>query len=287
MDICLLRPESSLISCNILPGISDHNGVLLEVEWDEICLESKVERIVPMYHKTDILGLQAFLREKFNLWAGNVRCVEEIWKSYKDFIFEGIERYVLQNILSKNPDPEYYNKEVKRLKVKVRKMYNKGKFGQPYRAELKHFSKELLVAKKRAQETFLRSVLQNEGICWTEFCKYVKRRKGNRESIPAIEDQNGNLVTDPIEKTNFLNSYCASLFSCESNNPQIRSTESGKPFTININIIRKRLSEIGKKKSVGPDGIPGEILKVGGAAVIPYIARLLDITMNHNAIPGE
>ena len=78
-----------------------------------------------------------------------------------------------------------------------------------------------------------------------------------------------------------------SLFSCESNNPQIQSTESGKPFTISINIIRKRLSAIRRKKSIGPDGIPGEILKLGGEAMIPYLARLLDITMNNNASPGD
>ena len=65
LDIYLLRPECSLISSNILPGISDHNGVLLEVEWDEICWEPKVERLVSVYHKTDVLGLQAFLRECF------------------------------------------------------------------------------------------------------------------------------------------------------------------------------------------------------------------------------
>ena len=40
------------------------------------------------------------------------------------------------------------------------------------------------------------------------------------------------------------------------------------------------------KKSVGPDGIPGEILKLVGEAMIPYLERLLDITMNNNAIPG-
>ena len=119
----------------------------------------------PVYHKRDILGLQAILREKFNLWAVNGSCVEEIWKSYKDIIFEGIKRYVPQKILSKNPDPEYYNKEVKRLKVKVRKTYNKRKFGQPYQADLKRLTKELLVAKKKARETFLRSVLQNESRC--------------------------------------------------------------------------------------------------------------------------
>ena len=65
MDIYLLRPENLLISCNILPRISDHNRVSLEVEWDEICREPKVERIVPAHHKTDAFGLQAFLQEKF------------------------------------------------------------------------------------------------------------------------------------------------------------------------------------------------------------------------------
>jgi hypothetical protein len=54
--------------------------------------------------------------------------VEEIWNSYKDIILDGIKRYVPKKILSKNPDPEYYNREVKRLKVKVRKAYNKRKF---------------------------------------------------------------------------------------------------------------------------------------------------------------
>jgi len=69
------------------------------------------------------------------------------------------------------------------------------------------FTKELLVAKKKAQETFLRSALQNEGRCWAEFCKYVNRSKGNRESILAIKYQNDKLVTHPIEKANPLNSY--------------------------------------------------------------------------------
>jgi hypothetical protein len=41
-------------------------------------------------------------------------------------------------------------------------VYNKRKCGQHYQADLNPFSKELLVAKKKAQETFLRSVLQKE-----------------------------------------------------------------------------------------------------------------------------
>jgi hypothetical protein len=144
-----------------------------------------------------------------------------------------------------------------------------------------------MAAKKEAQETFLRLVLKHEGSCWIEFYKYDKRRKGNRENIPAIKDNHDKLVTDPIEKAKFLNSYYASLFSCESSNSQIQSTESDKHFTISINLIRKRLSATGSKKSVGSDGIPGEILKLGGEAMIPYLARLLDITTRNNAIAGD
>jgi len=51
--------------------------------------------------------------------------------------------------------------------------------------------------------------------------------------------------------------------------------------------MRKLLLATGRKKSLGPDGIHGEILKLGEEAMIPCLARLLDITMNNNTIPGD
>jgi hypothetical protein len=54
-------------------------------------------------------------------------------------------------------------------------------------------------------------------------------------------------------------------------------------FTVNINILTKRLAAIGRKKSVGTDGVPGEILELRGETMIPYLARLMD----NNAIPGD
>jgi hypothetical protein len=90
--------------------------------------------------------------------------------------------------------------EVKRLKAKVRRAYNKRKLGQRYKMELKSPSKQLLAVKKIAQGTFLRSVIRNKGDCWSEFWKYVKRRKGNWENIPAIEDSNGTKTLNLLAK---------------------------------------------------------------------------------------
>ena len=103
----------------------------------------------------------------------------------------------------------------------------------------------------------------------------------NLENIPRIKVCNGGLITNPLDKANNLNYYYASVFSCKRDILDIISTHSDKPFTIKISIIRKQLAVIGRNKSVGPDGIPGAILKMGGEAMIPYLAQLLDITINN------
>ena len=111
----------------------------------------------------------------------------------------------------------------------------------------------MLTAKREARETFLSSILQDEGKSWSEFYKFVNRRKGNRETIPSIKDCNGGHITDPVGKANFLNNYYASIFSRELVIPDLFPTHSDRPFTINISIIRKHLAIVG----VGPDDIAG------------------------------
>jgi len=67
---------------------------------------------------------------KFAAWSSNGSCVEEIWKCFKEIVFESIDHFVPQKILRKSPDLVYYNKELKWLNVKVRRVYNNRKLGQ-------------------------------------------------------------------------------------------------------------------------------------------------------------
>ena len=161
--------------------------------------------------------------------------------------------------------------------------YNMRKLGEDYQAELKRLSNKLLTAKRNAPDNFLSSVLHNEGKAWSELYRFVNRRKGNRENIPSLKDGNGWLITDPVEEANHLNNYYASVFSRERDPPHINpnQTLSDKPFTTKIGVIRKRLKTIWSNKSVGPDGIPSAIPKMEGEVMIPFLARLLDITVNN------
>ena len=78
LDVFLVRPEVSGNSSCTVQGISDHHGVILEVEWEEGCCELQVESVVPVYNKTGGLCLETFLREKFAVWASNGSRVEKI-----------------------------------------------------------------------------------------------------------------------------------------------------------------------------------------------------------------
>ena len=110
LDIYLIQPESAFITCSTVQGISDHCGILLEVEWIGSGVVPQQKRTVPAHHKTDVTGLQTFLWDKLTTWANNGSCVEDIWNKFKDIIFEGVERFVPHKILKRNPDPEYYNR---------------------------------------------------------------------------------------------------------------------------------------------------------------------------------
>ena len=91
-----------------------------------------------IYHKTNVPDLQSFLRVKFASWAINGSCVEEMWKRFKETVFEIMERFVPHKILRENiADPEYYSKEVKRLKAKLSRVYSKRNLGERYQVELK------------------------------------------------------------------------------------------------------------------------------------------------------
>jgi ABC-type Na+ transport system ATPase subunit NatA len=99
-------------------------------------------------------------------------------------------------------------------------------------------------------------MLKNEGKSWTEFYKYVKWSKGNREDIAVVKDGNGQLITDLTEKVN--SKFLLSVFSCAHSILQIQCANLCKPFSISTKILTKRLAVTGKNKSVQPDRISGK-----------------------------
>ena len=101
LDVYLFRQESSATSSGTVEGVSDHLAVILEVEWEDTCTEPQVERVVPVYNKTDVSGLETFLRDKNVFWSSNGNNVQGIWNNFKNTVYESIDRFVPHNTFKK------------------------------------------------------------------------------------------------------------------------------------------------------------------------------------------
>ena len=68
---------------------------------------------------------------------------------------------------------------------------------------------------------------------------------------------------------------------------EIKLGNSDETFFTATKIIRKRLAKIRRNKSVGPDGFSGEILKLGGETMTPYLSTLCEISLNNATISRD
>lgn len=284
LDIFLARPEGFIVSCDVVPGISDHSAVCLKVKgnYKSNSVESKK---IYLYRKADVMNLQKYLADNYSAWARIGGSVEEVWNNFKKIIYNCVELYVPFKIIAKNPDPEYYNNRIRKLKRKTRRAYGKRKISDKHYENFKNLSQELLNAKIIAQEGYLATILADENKSWKNFFKYVRRRKGNREEIPSLKDSSNNLVVDQKQKANIFNRYFASVY--RDKREGVVNECDGESFVLNPGALRKRIAKIGFNKSTGPDEISGEILKLGGEVMITYLLRLFEITINNSCIPRD
>jgi len=104
-------PENSVTSSGIVKGVSDHQVVIVEVEWEESFSEPHVKRVVSVYNRTDVSCLEIFLCDKFVIWASNGSNVEDIWNYLKNIVYGSIERFLPQTTLKKIADRGYCKRD--------------------------------------------------------------------------------------------------------------------------------------------------------------------------------
>ena len=88
------RP-SSVISSNVVPGISDHNGAVIELEVQPIRVTKK-PRDIPLYKSAQWEDFASFIAEK----CEDIRAappevdVERLWNDLRDNIHEGTKKFI-------------------------------------------------------------------------------------------------------------------------------------------------------------------------------------------------
>ena len=214
LDVFLVRPPDLVISCMKVSGISDHSGVELNIKHSEnpLHVSDKAVKIL-LYNRADQRKFQDHLNESFVRWASEGRHINILWNNFLNIVNGAIDKFVPFKVLKQNPGQEYYTREIRRLKRKLKKAYNKRRDSYMHMQKFKLLSKELININKAAHENYMLNLLGGSGDGWKKSYAYVRRRKGNSNDLAMIMSGDGRLITEKQEIANELNTWYGSVFN--------------------------------------------------------------------------
>jgi Reverse transcriptase (RNA-dependent DNA polymerase)/Endonuclease-reverse transcriptase len=311
LDVFLVRPSDIVHSVTIENGISDHKIVIMELKLERIKKKCGQRKLIWYYNKTDKMKFENFLAEKFNIWENKSkeRSLEEIWQYFKDIVEES--KYLIPNkTLKKNPDPEYFTREIRSITRKCRKKYKYRNDGKAQREEFNKITKELKQKKQDARNKFLDKLLHtDENIQFKtaekSFYSYIKRKGGEIGGPSATSlycEIENKMTNNQQEKANLMNKYYGNVFKKKDSkisNIMREDIETEKERNgndvdrvvdyqcITDQQIYRAINTMKARKAAGIDGISVDYLKIRPQSIIPYLKILFNKSITKGHMPED
>jgi hypothetical protein len=311
LDVFLVRPQELDGQVELIEGISDHKGVILEVNINRKKNKDCSGKVSWLYSKTDKAGLSNFLHENYKHWASRGENVEEVWKNFKALVEESKIKFIPFKILTKNPDPEFFTKHLKMVKRKCRKLYTHRNKNKQTKEAFKKISNELKQKKKVAHDNFVEKLLETDEShkniqqATQRFYRYIRKRDKKGSDIPE-------LITKGTEKSNVtskekaeaLNTFYASVFTKDEEEKEEEEEEEeedieeaaenepcrdnvGISFTIRDSDIFRTIKDMKSHKAAGGDGITIDYLKLVPRNIVPYLRTMFNVSINNGKLPVD
>lgn len=298
LDIFLTNEPDLLQSTLVIPGISDHDIVVCEMNLGHIKIDNSSTRRIYNYAKANTAEICNALDSYFIVFETLAESctVSDLWIFFKRKILELQERFVPTWILTtrRNKSKPWFTKKLQSLTQRKQRIYRAFK-KNPIAVnlnKLKAISRELKTKIAEAKcvyfESFQGKVKENPKEVW----KYIKKNKKDNVSVPTLLDSD-NIIKKPIDKAECFNSYFSSVFSLPvSDNVRTERPVWGGVAPMEdilfdshgINILLERSSV---SKAAGPDGLPNALLKSCARSITSYLKVIFEKSLHDCALPND
>ncbi|XP_071479519.1 uncharacterized protein [Diadema antillarum] len=294
LDLFLTNRPSLITKCVPLPGVSDHDMVL-------ILSDTRAKRQKPVRHKiflwkkVDICRMKSealTLSEDFVEENSFQTDVDTLWMKLANGLHQILDTLVPSKFSSTRFSQPWINANIKRLsRRKKRALKQARKTGRSgdwtrYKSMKSIMQRECRVA----YNTFISDMLSEEDGKPKRFWSYIKSTRCENSGIaPLLKD--GFLQNDAHIKANLLNEQFSSVFTQEnmSNLPDLgESPHAAVPFfSISQEGVRKLLANIKPHTACGPDNLPARLLKETADELAPALCLLFNATLHQGKVPQD
>ena len=304
LDLAFSSQPNTIQACHVIPGMSDHEAVLFEVDMAPKYTPKRPYKIY-QYHKGDISGLRNSLCSFASDYLASKperNAVEDNWNLIAKNILEATDKYIPHKMSKQKRHLPWVSPSVKRSMNRRDRAYKKAK----RTGKTQHFDKYKRlrnITSKRlhtAHDKYVQEVMGGLGETLTAISpadntgvkrawSYLKLLRTESAGIPTLLRNNRVCSTDST-KAEALRVQYESVFINErldSLPPMSQSPFSDMPEIIfTVPGIEKLLMAVNPSKASGPDQIPARILRDAAAELAPAFTSLFQQSFNTGIIPS-
>ena len=127
LDLCFVTHPDVIHLCQVIPGLSDHDEVLVKFS-HRVHINKKQPRKIPLYKKCKLgchsQDFSVMSEEYLQLNSVFHMSVEEIWHYFHDHVMNSVNKHVPSKVLSTRFHLPWLTVTVKRLIRKKQRVYN-------------------------------------------------------------------------------------------------------------------------------------------------------------------
>ena len=273
LDLVFTTNENIITSCETVPGMSDHQAVVTNINLKAKLTKQK-PRTVYLYGKGNMENIKSDIRslsDKFKEQPEN--SVNEMWDEFKTTLNDSINKNVPQKQLSQRKNLPWLTKEIKRKINQKRRAYRKMKRTNLVndKQRFEKLRKEIKCDLRNEHNKYIENLFEckktddskEQYSISKKFWSYIKGRRKENTSIPILRE-GSHETSDPKEIANILNRQYESVFTEDDTNipdKGISKTPAMPHIQFTTNGIEKQLHNLEPRKASGPDQVSARILK--------------------------
>jgi hypothetical protein len=309
LDLFITNNPTLINKVMVIPGISDHHGVLVEGNLTPITNHQQ-QRQVPLYKKANWDKLKEHVNHfgKNLDKTDNTTSIDLLWLNFKTMLEAGIKKYIPHKTAKKKNSIPWLTSQVKRLIKKRDQLY----------IRMKKASTDLNINAFKAIKTQAQKQLRRDYWSYIQdmispqigstskqdgnkkFWSFIKHVKQDSTGVAPLLGEDGKLRDDAAGKAEILNKQFTSVFSKispltlaqsatqvlrthspagdPSRMPEIEITEAG---------VTKMLKNLNPHKAAGPDNIRPLILKELHKEISPILTFMFQKSAKTGELPSE
>ena len=314
LDLFITNKRDNISKAQVIPGISDHDAVVVEGNIIPSTLKQP-QRSIPLYDRGDWEGFKQHVRE-FNIRMEQTEYTDTnaLWKDIKGIIDEGIGKFIPHKLARGRNSLPWMSSEVRKMVRKKNRLYTKMKRSGNAKDKDAYRKVKASVQKKMRQSYwgYVENIVQEEDTDSRKtgnkkFWTYIKSCKQDTTGIAPLLGDDGKLAEDGRGKAEILNTQFTSVFSKLS--PCTLTQMAGKAVR-NLNIhsvpdqhlsphptmpdllittkgVDKLLANLKPHKAAGPDSIKPRVLKELHVELAPVFTKLFSKSLQEGKMPDD